>query len=50
MVGAEVASLEINNALHQPVFKLQQHSGHTFGQQVLLRQQVQRRQQVLPQQ
>lgn len=34
MVGAEVASLEINNALHQPVFKLQQHSGHTFGRAI----------------
>ena len=31
---SEIASLEINNALHQPVFKLQQHSGHTFGRAI----------------
>jgi hypothetical protein len=34
MVGAAIASVETNNAQHQPVFKLQQHSGHTFGRAI----------------
>jgi hypothetical protein len=38
MVGVEIASLETNNVLHQPVFKLQQHSGHTFARAINLTQ------------